>query len=559
MNLLSDCARLTREGGLAARRLRRLALAAAALALLLPAMAAAGPVETWADRWQINAVKSALAILATALLAWGLWLRVRGRADAHRRLRDGLLVAVGLLSGLAWWNFGLFHFPQYVHPHDMYHYYLGAKYFPELGYSRLYACTTVADLDVGREYAEETVKIRNLETNVLEPVTRVLDDPGICTRHFTKERWLQFRYDAAVFRAYLTPMTWRRMRSDHGYNATPAWGVLGSFLANTSAASMEQWFALALIDAALLLAMWGFAFWAFGWRATCVALVFWGTNYPSPFGWVGGAFLRHDWLFATVVGLGLLRRERPAAGGFFLATAALLRIFPGVVLAGLGLQALARMVRARRFTLSAAHRRIAAGALLAGAVWFPLSAITSGGFGAWAGFVENSRLHLSTPLVNHMGLRTLLSWDGTPRGEREVVADAVDPVDDWRQARRQTFESRQVLFWASVAAFGLLLARASERQPEWVAAILSLGLVPVAGELTGYYYAVFLAFGFLWIRRESIGVALCALSALTWLFVEVWHWTDVILTWTSLAFVVFVAYAAIDVLRSGRTAPPTSG
>ena len=164
-----------------------------------------------------------------------------------------------------------------------------------------------------------------------------------------------------------------------------------------------------------------------------------------------------------------------------------------------------------------------------------------------------------TGVIDSTWLRTLLSWDGTPRGEREVVADAVDPVDDWRQARRQTFESRQVLFWASVAAFGLLLARASERQPEWVAAILSLGLVPVAGELTGYYYAVFLAFGFLWIRRESIGVALCALSALTWLFVEVWHWTDVILTWTSLAFVVFVAYAAIDVLRSGRTAPPTSG
>ena len=53
------------------------------------------------------------------------------------------------------------------------------------------------------------------------------------------------------------------------------------------------------------------------------------------------------------------------------------------------------------------------------------------------------------------------------------------------------------------------------RQPEWVAAVLGVGLVPVATELTSYYYAMLLVFAFLWPRRPEIGVALCTLSAVT--------------------------------------------
>jgi len=108
-----------------------------------------------------------------------------------------------------------------------------------------------------------------------------------------------------------------------------------------------------------------------------------------------------------------------------------------------------------------------------------------------------------------------------------------------------------------VGAFALLLARASERQPDWVAAIIALGLLPVAVELTGYYYAVLLAYGLLWTRSPAIGTALCALSALSWLFVEIWHYTAEILTWTSLAAALFVTYAAAQTLhterRSGRS------
>jgi hypothetical protein len=497
-------------------------------------------------RWQVNAVKVGLASAGTALLLWGALLQRRGRPHAHRRLRDGLLLVLGILGGLAWWNFLQFHFPRYIHPADSFHYYMGSKYFRELGYTRLYACTAIADLDLGRDFAAAGARIRNLETNLLEPAGPILERPSLCTRHFSKARWQDFRRDAAAFRSRLPPSLWRKLRTDHGYNGTPAWGILGTTLSNTGPATLRQLFALALLDPLLLLAMWGCVAWAFGWRTLCVALLFWGTNYPAQFGWTGGGFRRQDWLVATVVGICLLRRGRPTAGGFLLATAALLRVFPALILTGIALQALARMGRRRRLELSPSHRRILLGGLLAVAVLLPLSAAIAGGFRAWPEFARNSRVHLSTPLLNHMGLRTLLSYRHAARAELGLDGSLEDPYQRWKASRQQTFEERRLVFAALVVGFLVLLARAAEGQEDWIAAVLGIGMVPVAAELTGYYYGVLLGFGLLWVRREEIGAALCGLSALSWLFVEIWHWTDQILTWTSLAVVAFVVFATLS-------------
>ena len=55
-----------------------------------------------------------------------------------------------MLGVLAYFNFGAFHFDGLrVHLWDMTHYYLGAKYFGELGYDGLYECIAVADAESG--------------------------------------------------------------------------------------------------------------------------------------------------------------------------------------------------------------------------------------------------------------------------------------------------------------------------------------------------------------------------------------------------------------------------
>ena len=46
---------------------------------------------------------------------------------------------------MVWLHGGAFHFGSFLHGWDTFHYYLGAKYFRELSYDRLYDCATVAD------------------------------------------------------------------------------------------------------------------------------------------------------------------------------------------------------------------------------------------------------------------------------------------------------------------------------------------------------------------------------------------------------------------------------
>ena len=193
---------------------------------------------------------------------------------------------------------------------------------------------------------------------------------------------------SAGFRARVPEGLWQGALADHGYNPSPAWGSLGKLLIGAEPATHRNILPLVLIDPVLVILMWAFAWKAFGWRASCVAMVFWGTNFPGDFLWTGGAFLRQGWLAAMVIGFCCLRTKWMAAGGFFLTVAALLRVFPAVTVFAVALSAGLALGRARRFQLSPAHRRFALGCAAAAATLIPLSFATAGGPRAWVDFAE---------------------------------------------------------------------------------------------------------------------------------------------------------------------------
>src|SRR5262249_43781758 len=276
----------------------------------------------------VETIKIVLATGGAVVLLWGLALRLRGRPDAYKRLRDALILALGLLGGACWWNLFEFHHEGiYFHAWDAYHYYVGAKYFRELGYTGLYRCTAIADAEDGLLEDVRRRQVRDLETNMLRGTQEILAEPEKCKRNFSEERWLAFKHDIDFFRSRAPGRLWADIQVDHGYNPTPVWGILGTTLASTGPASTSQLRVLALLDPLLLLVMWACVGRVFGWRAMCVALLYWGTNYPARFMWVGGAYLRQDWLAAMTIGLCLLRRGRMASAGFMLTLSALLRVF----------------------------------------------------------------------------------------------------------------------------------------------------------------------------------------------------------------------------------------
>jgi len=508
--------------------------------------------EARTQRNVVNAVKPVLALAGAALLGWGAWLRRTGRADRRRRLRDAVLALLGVAGFAGWWNFGFFHYPDFAHAHELFHYTIGAKYYPELGHTRLYACTAVADVEAGLGTRVATRQMTDLEHNVLVPAKTAAAHPQRCKKFFSPERWTLFAGDITWFRERMDPDAWERLQLDHGYNATPVWGILGRALLGDAPLREERVATLTLVDPILVLALWTLAAWGFGWRAVCVGLLYWGTNHPAEYSWIGGAYLRHDWLLASVAGFALLRHGRPLAAGFLLGWASLLRVFPALFFAPVAFRALGPLRRDRR--LAPAHRGLAAGALLAVALGVPLS-IWSSGKGAWPAFTANLRAHATILSNNAVGLRTLVQHvpDASERSLAERGSDVVRP---WRQTRRESRNARWPLFALLAAALAAGIAWAARRVPDWEAAILGVGLVPILLEPAGYYTAIFLAYAFLRSGGEAVGAGLCLLSVAGWLAAALaLHW-DTVSVGTSTALIVFIAFATWRAGAHPATAEP---
>src|SRR2546422_1258895 len=172
----------------------------------------------------INALAAAVAG-AALLLSW-----VERTPGRRRRLPRpvaiALAAALGALSLAVYVALGDVQFPY--HRWDQFHYYIGAKYLPELGYTRLYECTAVAEAERFGRPAVDSRRIRDLRTDALVPAITVLAAPESCKRHFSPARWAAFSDDVAWFRKDApAPWYWRRMQGDHGFNGTPTWSIAG--------------------------------------------------------------------------------------------------------------------------------------------------------------------------------------------------------------------------------------------------------------------------------------------------------------------------------------------
>jgi hypothetical protein len=509
----------------------------------------------WLSPRNVNGVKAAVACATTALLGIGLWLDRGGRRSASARARDAALATLGVAGLACGWNLFQFHFPGFAHPSETFHYYLGAKYFPELGYDGLYECVAVADAQAG---LTDVRPMRDLARNQLVTTEGILADPARCTARFGDARWAEFRHDVDFFRARVPERRWLLFQQDHGYNATPAWSLLGHALADSGPVSPGKLALLWALDPLLLLAIFGVAASAFGWRIAAVAAIYWGTNYVAPYGWTGGSILRQDWLAASAVGIALLKRDRPFAGGALLAWAALLRIFPGCLALGVALGAFARMLRARSVRLPLGERQLAAGALTALVLGVGLTALAPGGLARWPEFVARSRVQLGTPLANHVGLITALSQDAAEPMRLARDPSLEDPMQPWKDARRAHFAERRGEFAAAAAAFLALFAWAAARQPFWLAAALGASLAPILFELTGYYWALLLVLAFPAVRRPACALLLCAFAAASWGASERWHWTDEIHVAISWLGVALALGCVLLFVRAPRVTPGTT-
>lgn len=485
-------------------------------------------------------------------------------------------VALGVAAILAYFNGFRFGYPKYYHRWDQFHYYMGAKYFPEMGYDGLYKCALLAQdelgvvkytnedtgrpvtLDMTKEVRHADKKIRNLGgDNLLLPASEILAHPEICKPHFSPERWEAFKADVQFFRTASDKGYWEDMQKDHGYNPPPVWTIMGRFWGELHPASTGYLQFLASFDIAYLLGTFVALYWAFGWRVFAVAAIFWGCQSSAPFYWTGGAFLRQDWLFFLVLSSCLVRKRWFKLAGASMVYAGLLRVFPGLAVIGWLTVAGIYLVRHKRMARS--HVQTLIGGVLAAAVLITVSLKVAGTDSYQQFFEHTLKVHDQTPLTNHMGLRVLVAHNpigGVESGRMKYTKDTklFDPFETWKRMRNERYAKYRPVAYAIVLASLALFVYVCRRvRSLWVAECLGQIFIILMSQLTCYYYSFMILSAPLSRVKRQIEVPLFGLAALSQFIWITFYWNDdkyAALTAISLAFCFYLLC-----LFSGKTMP----
>jgi hypothetical protein len=543
---------------------------AAALALAMLAMAGYRFYDARHAPWFASWGVYVLGGFVAAWAARGVWLTKKGEG-ASLWWERGALVWVILACGAAWVNFGVYHSSRVVHYWDTFHYYIGSKYFEENGYERLYQCVLAADYQDRGSADLKKRKIRDLVDNRLHYLT---EDDAIryekaCAEHFSPERWEAFKQDARSFRTVMGKSWWRDMLMDHGYNASPISNMVAAALTNigwrgqlpeTPTVRVDQdvmkkfrkrILRYAMIDLALYAGAFLLILWAFGLRACALSVLVWGTGYPWAYFWTGGSFARVPWFFMAVAAVSLLKKGFPLLSGFALSWSALLRLFPAVLAGGPGAAIVDRFVRRKTVEgpwLRTEDKRFIVGGLI-GLLVLCSASVAINGVDAHTRFLGNTLKHAETPLTNHMGLPTLLSYRPSKVGRHSKDSSLEDPWANWKQFRKDTKHDRRWLHGLILLGMFVLLALAGRRLAGW--AVLASSTILIVGffELTCYYYSFVVLMAPLAIERLRYTAVLIGMVMVGLILQFFIGWYDEQYLWETAACLIAFVYIIADVVK----------
>jgi hypothetical protein len=438
---------------------------------------------------------ASIALLAAALLSCAMLLILPQRLAIGGRVRIavlGVLVSVAFLAHLDLLRSArggdLSIQEPLPHLHEIFHYYLGTKYFAELGYTGLYEATVLADFEDAPERFVPDAPVRDLTDNRMVDRATLLSASSRTRAAFDEARWTGFKRDLSILRDINTPEFWnaRGYTVDHGYNATPLVTALLGSLANQELTDSGSFLGTVRVLDPYLLALVGVVFGALeGAVAALFFLFFLFANPMNEYAYVGGAYLRYNYLIALALALIALRQRWLVASGVFFAAAGWLRIFPLVFPGLLLLRDLAGPGwRARLATQAPLHASFAVTSLLfvAGSSFVA----TPDGRNAWQSFAETIAIHAQSPSVNRVALEVPFSYAPEKDRHREGRGSA----DEWVAETRQVLGARQLPFRIAQGVLVLAALFAMRRGPPEEVLLPGLLILFALTPMSHYYWAV---------------------------------------------------------------------
>lgn len=393
---------------------------------------------------------------------------------------------------------------------NVFHYWLNTKYVGEVGFTDFYNCAyEAAPADFGD-------MARNLATYQIVPINTL---PPCPRENFTPARWAEFQSDLAWLKSRPgRPQLWDGMIRDKGLNTTPTWLAFAVPLANAlPAGGPAFWLAMYADFMLLLLALLAVA-WLRSVKTASLMAIFlltWIGNLPQ----LMGHWFQYVWLALLLLAMLAWHRRRWAAAGAFLALAAALRIFPGLL-----------------FTWPLLHwrripRRFWTGAAVAGITAVAAGSFTPMGLHVWPAFLAKMAQHSAFIVTEpgNMGLRNLV----------DTLVDSQGAIADWSafamgEIQPGGGQAAPGWAWLAVAVFGGLALVALARRPKmnWGDGLLLLFPTLV---LSRYYYAIMVLNFDQADDNEAVGLLLINLLCLVLMY-----WLHPLLAYQVGQFVIFL-------------------
>ncbi len=328
-----------------------------------------------------------VVFLALLLVSYFLERSARG----NRRWVTASFTLLALASVAGYFNFGQFRYADgFVNPWEHFHFFLGSKYLPEVGYDGLYVATLTS---INDRYPGAIVntEVRDLMTFDMNTAILYFDQRETIKERFTKERWEEFDRDVNFLSAhYRLPMV--QILQDHGNTGSPAWAMAARIFTAPFEAGPRVLNALSFLDSILLLVMFGTIWRAFGYRAMCISLVI-TMLMPRGYLFLGGSILRLDWLFALGMAMSFLKLKRYKTSGAFLAWAIASKPFCALFAVALGFHFLWTAWKNRR--VSKDHTALVLSSVAALLLIVLLSSFSLGGFGIWTHYAQRITANLT--------------------------------------------------------------------------------------------------------------------------------------------------------------------
>ncbi|MDH5672652.1 MAG: hypothetical protein OEZ06_10915 [Myxococcales bacterium] len=452
------------------------------------------------------------AALSAATLA-ALYARFRrtpasGAAAQALSVRTKVFVLLAVLFSFGvFHNLGNFRGGSFIHYGEMFHYYLGPKYFKELGYYDLYKAVIVADSEQGNTFVRMPF-FTDLRTYQNAQRATALLDADRLRGLFTNERWSEFKHDVAFFKqATQTPNAPGLMflLMDHGYNGSPLSTLILGTLTNAVPVTRLMW--LALLDVFLVIAMGALVFRTFGFEMGALFAVYFCVNVLNAYDFVSGGLLRYDWLFYLVAAICLLERKRYAASACLLTLSTMTRVFPAMLFYGIAVAILLGL-RATR-TVNRTYLRFIVAAAFTCLALFLLPAASLGSvLQPWLDFASNTDLHNQGVYVNHLGLRSILLFEPSHLSLEAFVeafrsSRTNDIVRHWQDIKEYEFtQKKPLLIIASLLVLSGVTAVIRKRG-DVEKLLWPLLLVYTMSHPAHYYYAFLCLLVLLFFRRHN--------------------------------------------------------